>query len=69
VERLRANTAAAVRAADRYVWIYGEKCRWWPTPNKGVTERTWPEALPGCEDALRFARDAQAPAHLNKEKP
>ena len=57
VERLRANTAAAVRAADRYVWIYGEKCRWWPTPNKGVTEKTWPEALPGCEDALRMARD------------
>ncbi|MCX5674318.1 MAG: hypothetical protein NTX87_04865 [Planctomycetota bacterium] len=57
VQRLRANTAAAVRAADRYVWIYGEKCRWWPTPNKGVTEMTWPEALPGCEDALRQARD------------
>jgi hypothetical protein len=57
VERLRANTAAAVRAADRYVWIYGEKCRWWPTPNKGVTGKTWPEALPGCEDALRMARD------------
>ncbi|MCX5683251.1 MAG: hypothetical protein NT049_06160, partial [Planctomycetota bacterium] len=48
---------AALRAADEYVWIYGEKCRWWPTPNKGVTEKSWPEALPGCEDALRYARD------------
>ena len=56
-ERLRANTSAAVRAADQYVWIYGEKCRWWPTPNKSVTEKTWPEALPGSEGALRFARD------------
>ena len=57
VDRLRANVTAALRAADEYVWIYGEKCRWWPTPNKGVTEKSWPEALPGCEDALRYARD------------
>jgi len=57
VERLRANVTAAVRAADEYVWVYGEKCRWWPTPNKSVTEKSWPEALPGCEDALRYARD------------
>jgi hypothetical protein len=57
VNRLRANVTAALRAADEYVWVYGEKCRWWPTPNKGVTEKSWPEALPGCEDALRYARD------------
>jgi hypothetical protein len=57
VDRLRANVTAALRAADEYVWVYGEKCRWWPTPNKGVTEKSWPEALPGCEDALRYARD------------
>ena len=57
VDRLRANVTAAVRAADEYVWVYGEKCRWWPTPNKSVTEKSWPEALPGCEDALRYARD------------
>jgi len=56
VDRLRANVTAAVRAADEYVWVYGEKCRWWPTPNKSVTEKSWPEALPGCEDALRYAR-------------
>ncbi len=60
VERLRANVAAAVRCADEYVWVYGEKCRWWPTPNKGVTEQTWPDALPGCEDALRHGRDPLA---------
>jgi hypothetical protein len=59
VERLRANVRAAVRAADEYVWIYGEKCRWWPTANKSVTEKTWPEVLPGCEDALRFARSPE----------
>jgi hypothetical protein len=57
VKRLGSNAAAALRAADEYVWIYGEKRRWWPTPNKGVEESSWPEALPGCEGALRRARD------------
>lgn len=57
VDRFRANVAAAVRAADEYVWIYGEKFRWWPTPNRSVDDRTWSEVLPGCEDALRWARD------------
>jgi len=57
VERLRANVATALRAADEYVWIYGEKFRWWPTPNGRVNDETWPEALPGCEQALRFVRD------------
>jgi hypothetical protein len=57
VERLRANTSAALAAADEYVWIYGERFRWWPTPNQGVRPETWPEALPGSEQALRYARD------------
>lgn len=57
VDRLRANTATALRVADEYVWVYGEKFRWWPTPNGGVRKESWPEALPGSEDALRYARD------------
>ena len=57
VGRLRTNVATALRCADEYVWIYGEKFRWWPTPNGRVREQTWPEALPGCEKALRLARD------------
>jgi len=62
VQRLRANVHAALRAADEYVWIYGEKFRWWPTPNGRVREQTWPEALPGCEAALRWGRDPVAAA-------
>jgi len=62
VQRLRANVRAALRAADEYVWIYGEKFRWWPTPNGRVREQTWPEALPGCEAALRWGRDPVAAA-------
>ncbi len=57
VERLRANLRTALRVADEYVWVYGEQFRWWPTPNKRVKAESWPEALPGCDKALRFARD------------
>lgn len=57
VDRLRANTATALRVADEYVWVYGEKFRWWPTPNGRVNKEYWPEAIPGCDKALRYARD------------
>jgi hypothetical protein len=57
VERLRANTAAALAAADQYVWIYGERFRWWPTPVHNVRSESWSEAIPGCEAALRYARN------------
>jgi hypothetical protein len=57
VERLRANTAAALAAADQYVWVYGERFRWWPTPAGNVRPESWSEAIPGCEQALRYARD------------
>jgi hypothetical protein len=60
VERLGVNVRTALRVADEYVWVYGEKFRWWPTPNKSVREQTWDEALPGCERALGFARDSVA---------
>ena len=57
VERLRINVQTALRVADEYVWVYGEKFRWWPTPNPRVKAEAWPDALPGCEKALRYARD------------
>jgi len=57
VERLRANVQTALRAADQYVWVYGEKFRWWPTPNGRVRPQSWPEALPGCGKVLAYARD------------
>jgi len=62
VDRLRINTATALRVADEYIWIYGEKFRWWPTPSKRVRPQPWPEALVGCERALAYARDPLAAA-------
>ncbi len=60
VERLRVNAQTALEMADEYVWIYGEKFRWWPTPNGRVWEKTWPEGLPGSDAALAYARDPVA---------
>ncbi len=62
VTRLRKNLATALRLADEYVWVYGEKYRWWPTPNGRVRKETWPEALPGCEKVLRFCVDPDGSA-------
>lgn len=64
VELLRRNVSDALRAADEYVWVYGEKFRWWPTPN-GSVGGPWEEALPGISDALRFAA---APADYGRRK-
>ncbi len=59
VNRLEANVAAAFHAADEYVWIYGEKARWWPPRQAGPkTPPTWPEVLPGAESALKNAKDS-----------
>ncbi|MDD4870454.1 MAG: hypothetical protein PHR77_07825 [Kiritimatiellae bacterium] len=57
VERLRINTTTALRAADEYVWVYGEKFRWWPTPNGSVKKENWDEALPGSGKMLALVRD------------
>jgi hypothetical protein len=57
VARLGANVASALYVADEYVWIYGERFRWWPTPAEKVQPQSWPEVLPHCDDYLRCARD------------
>jgi hypothetical protein len=59
--RLERNLAFARDAADEYVWIYGEQCRWWGKPQnlprtvgKG---RLWEEAMPGITLAIAYARN------------
>ena len=56
--RLQANAATGLRVADEYIWLWGEKFRWWPMAN-GATPKRWPEVLPGCDEMLRLARDPQ----------
>ncbi|WP_146390063.1 hypothetical protein [Allorhodopirellula solitaria] len=53
--RLRANASAALAASDGYVWLYGERARWWPGGKQ--TDPTWEEKMPGAIQALRLARD------------
>lgn len=54
-QRLGRNVHYAAEAADQYVWVYGERYRWWPTDNKSVKPETWEEALPGINEALYYA--------------
>lgn len=63
--RLERNLGFARDAADEYVWIYGEQCRWWGKPlnlPKTVGQgRLWEEALPGITRAIAYVWDpAQA---------
>ncbi len=67
--RLEANAAAALRACDGYVWIYGEKGRWWPPAS--ADSPWWPEKLPGADAALLRAVDPDTAARkrLAASKP
>jgi hypothetical protein len=56
VDKLRQNVTQALKSADQYVWIYGEKHSWWPTPRTDINT-TWESVLPGVDTALRFSAD------------
>ena len=70
---LKRNLAAAAGAADEYVWIYGEQCRWWSEPphagwGGGAMTKTvgrgrrWEEAMPGVTPAIAWVRNPQQAA-------
>ena len=64
--RLQRNLGLALEAADEYVWIYGEQCRWWgprrDLPNTVGQGRLWEEAMPGITRAIAYTRDPLAAA-------
>lgn len=51
-QRLQINAGFAAESANEYVWVYGEKYRWWPTPNGSVNPESWEDKLPGVTNAL-----------------
>jgi hypothetical protein len=55
--QLQQNVCDALSVADEYVWVYGEKYRWWPTPVASVKAESWEDALPGINGVLSFAAD------------
>lgn len=57
LRRLTDNVATALEIADEYVWIYGEQCSWWPSPQPDSDKVRWPQKLPGIEQALRLVVD------------
>ncbi len=61
LDRLERNLGFARDAADEYVWVYGEQCRWWGkplnVPNSVGKGRLWEEAMPGITRAIACVRD------------
>ena len=63
MDRLCINLKAALNSADEYVWVYGEKHRWWNVPpatdqkGKETPILHWNEALPGLTDRLWEIKD------------
>lgn len=59
--RLERNLGFARDAADEYVWVYGEQCRWWGqplnVPHSVGRGRLWEEAMPGITRAIAYVRD------------
>jgi len=68
-QRLAENVASALRASDGFVWLYGERAKWWPggNPNSPM----WPEKLQGAVEAIQQARDpiGFAKKILDQSKP
>jgi hypothetical protein len=64
--RLQRNLGFARDAADEYVWVYGEQCRWWgprrELPNTAGKGRLWEEAMPGITRTIAYVRDPVAAA-------
>jgi subtilisin family serine protease len=59
---LLAFTSAALDYTDEFVWIYGEKGRFWPSQNN--SQPAWTNKFPGIEAALRAASE---PAEFARE--
>jgi len=60
LDRLCDNLRDSLAAADQYVWVYGEKNRWWNIPLEHNPEKPcvhWETALPGLSDQLVLIAD------------
>lgn len=67
LKRLYRNLNAAANAADKYVWIYGEQCRWWQTITRSNwfdslsktagKGKLWDEAMPGIKRLITFVKN------------
>jgi hypothetical protein len=69
---LRQNVAAACETVDEYVWLHGEKGRWWPEPGdlieypKKVVLPTWESVAPGITAAIAAGRDLSQSGEVDR---
>ncbi len=62
---LAKNVTAALAVTDQYVWLWGEKGRWWPAPGDATAGANktvyplWADRIPGVLEALLVARDPE----------
>ncbi|MDR2706473.1 MAG: hypothetical protein LBC02_11900 [Planctomycetaceae bacterium] len=52
LDRLEDNLYGARKAADEYVWIYGEQRRWWKPVKADEKWEHWETALPGITSTI-----------------
>lgn len=52
IERLKENLQYAGEVVDQYIWFWGEKHRWFSTPNKPLANNSWEDAIPGVNQTL-----------------
>lgn len=67
-DRLEKNLAAAWNAADEYVWVYGEKHRWWNLPENSVETLYWDDAIAGLSHIIEKIKDPAAAARQRYEE-
>lgn len=60
MEKFYQDLVSAARYSDGYIWIYGERYRWWPTTSKNVMKQSWSEIYPDCDTAMFMVRNPQA---------
>ena len=61
---LAKNVTATLAVTDQYVWLWGEKGRWWPAPGNARPGRTRLSIRSGliafrCIEALLESRDPE----------
>lgn len=62
LDRLCQCLEDSLRASDQYVWVYGEKNRWWNVPETQNPEKPclhWETALPGLSDRMLFIAEPE----------
>ncbi|MDO5113186.1 MAG: hypothetical protein Q4E67_02310 [Planctomycetia bacterium] len=59
LDRLCANLADALQCSDQYVWVYGEKNRWWNVPENHPEIRHWKTALPGLVERMEMIQSPE----------